>query len=65
MLLHLLLEEALEIDPTEEEMLQGLDLILKSLLEPGDFIWEADLAASFPRQEYWYLFGSLPERARE
>jgi len=43
----------------EFRALHDLDQILKSHLHPGGFIWEPDLAASFPPDEYWFLYGKL------
>ncbi len=37
--------------------LATLDARLRSLLIPGDFIWEAALAPAFPRAEFWFLYG--------
>lgn len=56
--LHLLgLEGA--ITPEQLEMLKGLDLMLKGAFEPGEFIWDGELAGGFPRETYWYLYGQL------
>jgi hypothetical protein len=54
---NLLLEE---IEPPEEELkLQsGLDRILESVFIQGDFIWEAALETVYPKNPYWYLYGT-------
>lgn len=59
-MLQLLLPDALDLSQAELQALNGLDLLLKEMLIPGDFIWQADLAESFPGAEYWFLYGSLP-----
>jgi hypothetical protein len=58
-MLHLLEPETLEINPAETGLLGGLDRVVESVLTPGDFVWERDLASGFPRDTYWYLFGRL------
>jgi hypothetical protein len=45
----------------EQEMLHGLDALVKALLAPGEFIWETDLERAFPRDPFWYLYGLLPK----
>lgn len=45
--------------PAERELLAGLDRLLSALSENGNFIWESDLAAGFPRDRFWYLYGSI------
>ncbi|MBN2147721.1 MAG: hypothetical protein JW726_10050 [Anaerolineales bacterium] len=64
-ILHLLLPYALAITPAEQEMLNGLDKILGAALVTGDFIWEPALESGFPRMDYWYLYGYLPESLPE
>lgn len=57
-MLHLLSAELPE--PTaESESLSQLDDMLLAKLITGDFIWEAELGAGFPRAVYWYLYGKL------
>jgi hypothetical protein len=58
-MLHLLAPEASDIPPAETELLAGLDQLLRAVLVPGDFIWEKELAPGFPRNTYWYLYGTL------
>jgi hypothetical protein len=64
-MLHLLKSEIGHQNPTEVELLSGLDGYLKSVLIPGSFIWEAEIQAGFPHGDYWYLYGKLPPRIRE
>jgi hypothetical protein len=39
-----------------KEQLRMLDQILRGLSQPGSFIWEAEIAAGFPRERFWFLF---------
>ena len=57
-MLHLLSAE-LPKPPAESESLSQLDDMLRARLIAGDFIWEAELRAGFPRAVYWYLYGKL------
>ena len=57
-MLHLLLAE-LPATPAERESLSQLDNVLRTKLISGDFIWESELQAGFPRGVYWYLYGKL------
>jgi hypothetical protein len=59
--LELLGDEALELPAALPVALHGLDLIVKTLLVGGAFVWEASLAPVFPETRYWFLYGSLPE----
>jgi hypothetical protein len=45
----------------EQEMLDGLDVVVKALLVSGEFIWGEDLQRAFPRDPFWYLYGLLPK----
>ncbi len=62
-MLHLLQQEAREIPDPELELLHRMDRFLQSVLAPGEFVWEAEIAPAFPRDVYWYLYGSLPAGA--
>jgi hypothetical protein len=57
--LELLNDSAGEIPAAEQEMLNGLDGLLRSVFKPGEFVWEDYLAPSFPHQPFWYLYGSI------
>ena len=56
--LQLLLPDLPEELP-ERKALSSLDSLVRSSLSPGDFIWEADVQSGFPRDEYWFLYGTL------
>ncbi|MBN2548330.1 MAG: hypothetical protein JXB15_04165 [Anaerolineales bacterium] len=64
-MLDLLQEDALDLHPTQVELLDGLDLWLKAILVKGDFVWDAALQDSFPAAKYWYLYGRLREDENE
>lgn len=56
-MMQLLQPDADEISAQELELLSTLDKYLRSVLVPGDFIWEPELAGGFPKVVYWYLYG--------
>lgn len=58
-MLHLLTPEAAEIPQAEIQLLQELDAVLRAALVPGDFVWEEELAAGFPKDPYWFLYGRV------
>jgi len=58
-MLELLEPYSSNLPPAEVELLQGLDELLRAVFLPGDFIWEADLAAGFSESTFWYLYGHL------
>ena len=60
-LLDLLQAEIREIDPEFQEHLDSLDLLLRALFSPGNFIWDPDLTEGFPVEDFWYLWGRLKE----
>lgn len=37
---------------------QQTDVALRRLLRAGDFIWSARLESVYPREEFWWLYGS-------
>jgi hypothetical protein len=53
----------LELDtgllPEETEILAELDRIIQSAWLSGGFLWEQELASTFPEPEYWFLYGIL------
>ena len=55
-ILQLLEPEAVGIPAAELDMRTGLDTLLRAILVPGEFIWEAALKAGFPKADYWYLY---------
>jgi hypothetical protein len=40
------------------EQLQMLDQILRGLVQPGPFIWDAPLTGVFLPEKYWFLYSS-------
>jgi len=55
-ILQLLEPEAVGIPAAELDMRTGLDTLLRAILVPGEFIWEAALESGFPKADYWYLY---------
>ncbi len=53
----LLKGEVGEIPSFQIELLESLDLMLKAIFEPGDFIWQAELSSVYPEDPFWYLYG--------
>lgn len=58
-MLALLKPDIEELQQAYKDMLAGLDMRLRGLLLPGDFIWDPQVASGFPADEYWYLYGVL------
>jgi hypothetical protein len=61
-MLQLLLKEKVQIGEAELGLLSTMDKILHNILQPGPFIWDAQQAEGFPVDEYWFLYGHLPNR---
>jgi len=58
--IELLLEEGERLGSDVEKIrsrLQALDQTLRRNWEPGPFLWEEALQASFPRDRFWWLYG--------
>jgi len=52
-----------ETDQTSERsQLVRMDSRLREGLLPGNFVWENQVEAGFPKPEYWYLYGHLKSR---
>ena len=37
------------------------DAFVKSVFREGGFVWEEECALNFPRETFWYLYGTLKE----
>jgi hypothetical protein len=37
------------------------DVLLESVFQEGKFVWETEVAPNFPRETFWYLYGTLKE----
>jgi hypothetical protein len=37
------------------------DAFVKSVFREGSFVWEEECAPNFPRETFWYLYGTLKE----
>jgi hypothetical protein len=62
-ILHLLWAEAGDIRQSDIQMFNALDSMLRARFIPGTFVWDDKLAPSFPKSNYWYLYGSLAHEA--
>lgn len=56
-LVELLEMEVDSLNENENELQSGLDLILRAVFLPGNFIWLELLQPAFPSEKYWYLYG--------
>lgn len=59
-MLHLLLPDALDLPAAEQQLLTSLDLMLEEVLILDQFVWDDNIQPAFPKQPYWYLYGTLP-----
>jgi hypothetical protein len=59
-MLQLLIKETDQISEAELGLLATMDKILRNIIQPGKFLWEAEQAEGFPVEEYWFLYGHLP-----
>ena len=60
-MLHLLSPEVEDLPQAYRDMLTALDLRLRGAFQVGEFIWDPQITAGFPVEEYWYLFGTLAD----
>ncbi|MGB7114620.1 MAG: hypothetical protein WBD56_00610 [Anaerolineales bacterium] len=60
-ILDLLGAETENIPQTQRDLLASLDLLLHTIFISGKFIWDISLDASFPQDQYWYLYGRVPK----
>lgn len=58
-MLELLVQESEDIPDAETDLLNSLDRLVSAIFVPGNFIWDGSLISSFPKDIYWYLYGSL------
>jgi hypothetical protein len=58
-MLQLLQPETAEIPDGELVLLTRLDLILENYYYEGNFVWGPELTLSFPKSQFWYLYGRL------
>ena len=55
-----LLDEDLQgLPPAVASRVEELDGVLRAVFVPGAFVWEPELQRAFPRDPFWYLYGSL------
>ena len=61
-MLQLLMKESVKIGEAELGLLSTMDKLLRNIIQPGPFIWDAEQAEVFPAEEYWFLYGHLPNK---
>lgn len=64
-ILDLLTKEIVELLPDKRLKLQNADEMLRSLSQPGEFIWQKGLQAHFPASSFWYLYVKTGKRISE
>lgn len=52
------IQEPLEM---ERETISNLDIRLRTITLPGEFLWEPEVEPAFPRGPYWYLYVKFKE----
>jgi len=60
-ILELLAEDLGALPPEVAEDLAALDRVLRGVFREGNFVWEAPLGRAFPRERFWFLYGTLKE----
>ena len=60
-MLTLLMNDTDFLQPSVERTLNELDDRLRTLVEEGDFIWDAVLKPGFTNADYWYLYTKRKE----
>jgi len=63
-LLQLLRDEVADFPESDLQLFNALDLILHAMFIPGVFVWDDTIASSFPKSNFWYLYGSLSREAK-
>jgi hypothetical protein len=60
-ILHLLDSEISDKEESEIKLLSSLDTLLRAVLVKNKFIWDSVYEGGFESEDFWYLFGKLPE----
>lgn len=58
-MLELLRDEAQAIPAAEQDLLDALDKLLRSMFETAPFVWDSVYRRAFPEGKFWYLYGHL------
>lgn len=48
-----------------ERQAKRTDTLLHGIVQPGDFVWDAQLQAAYPAETYWWLYHRPPEVNQE
>jgi hypothetical protein len=59
-LLEILMGEIIQLPEKETFRLSALDRRLRTVMQPGEFIWKSTWQEEFPQKQYWFLYVSLP-----
>ncbi len=43
----------------DQSAVKDLDLRLKRITQPANFVWEAEIAPAFPKETFWFLYVSV------
>ena len=46
-------------EPSDNQVIDDLDKVVKFFFHSGDFIWEKEIQSGFPRDNFWYLYGNV------
>jgi hypothetical protein len=60
-ILQLLVDELGEMGEEERKQMESADAWLRAVFVPGDFIWDQAYQRAFPKDTYWYLYGTLKD----
>ncbi|RME08502.1 MAG: hypothetical protein D6803_01060 [Anaerolineae bacterium] len=58
-ILELLLQERLPLSSDDLDVLKGMDVQLRAMWRMGAFLWPPEMAAAFPEQPFWFLWGEI------
>lgn len=64
-ILDLLTKEIGDLPPEKKLKLQNADEMLRSIIQPGEFIWQKGLQEHFPASSFWYLYVKTGKRISE
>ena len=56
-ILSLLIPEVGELTSADQEQYESQNVLLRTMLKTGAFIWGPELEPAFPQDEFWYLWG--------
>lgn len=57
-------QKPFRLDPSATDEMAQFDKLLRTIWQPGEFIWEPVWQPAYPQEPYWFLYG-LPKTAVE